>query len=165
MTSNPQEPPQYDYPQLDQLFNAQTIRAQISVENWQDAIQAAGRLLVESGGTQPGYVHAMERVIRELGPYAVLAPGIVLLHARPEDGVLQPCMVLMTLSTPVCFGHSQNDPVDIVLALGAVDKKTHIQALQQLAGFLGDPLFLAKLREAQDDPALLSVIQNWVKVL
>jgi mannitol/fructose-specific phosphotransferase system IIA component (Ntr-type) len=164
MTSNPQEPPQQDYPQLDQLFNAQTVRAQISVDNWQDAIQAAGRLLVESGGTQPGYVDAMERVMRELGPYAVMAPGIVLLHARPEDGVLLPCMVLMTLSTPVCFGHSQNDPVDIVLALGAVDKKTHIQALQQLAGFLGDPLFLEKLRLAQDDPALLSVIQNWVSV-
>ena len=164
MTSNTQDIQDDIYPQLDQLFNAQTVRAMLSVSDWQDALQTVGRLLVDSGGTLPGYVSAMERVVRELGPYAVLAPGIVLLHARPEDGVLQPCMGMVTLATPVNFGHSQNDPVDIVLALGAVDKKTHIQALQQLAGFLGDPAFLSTLRAAKNTPALLAVIHSWVSV-
>jgi mannitol/fructose-specific phosphotransferase system IIA component (Ntr-type) len=153
------------YPQLATLLNAHTVRAQVSADRWQDTVQAAGRLLVESGGALPCYVDAMERVIVELGPYAVLAPGIVLLHARPEDGVLQPCLVLVTLATPVRFGHSQNDPVDIVLALGAVDKKSHLQALQQLAAFLGDPQLLANLRSAREDAALLDVIQVWAEAL
>ncbi len=121
----------------------------------------SGQILVESGSIEPGYALAMERVIRELGPYAVIAPGIVLLHARPEDGVLEPCLALVTLTSPVCFGHTQNDPVDIVLALGAVDKKSHIQALQQLSLLLGDPAFLDDIRSAEADPSLLAVIETW----
>jgi PTS system ascorbate-specific IIA component len=105
----------------------------------------------------------MERVIRELGPYAVVAPGIVLLHARPEDGVLEPCLALATLSTPVNFGHTQNDPVDIVLALGAINKKAHIQALQQLSRLLGEPEFIQDVRSAKDSLSLLVVIDTWTR--
>jgi PTS system ascorbate-specific IIA component len=147
--------------QFNQLFNPGTVRAQKAVRDWQGAVRLAGQLLVESKCVEPTFIEAMDRVLRELGPYAVIAPGIVLLHARPEDGVLVPCMGLVTLSTPVNFGHSQNDPVDIVIALGAVDKKSHIQALQRLAGLLGDPDGLVKLRSATSDVDLFCVIQSW----
>jgi mannitol/fructose-specific phosphotransferase system IIA component (Ntr-type) len=147
--------------QFNQLFHSGTVRARKTVRDWQEAVHLSGQLLVDNGSVEPAYVDAMERVLRELGPYAVIAPGIVLLHARPEDGVLEPCMGLVTLSTPVRFGHSQNDPVDIVIALGAVDKKGHIQALQRLAGLLGDPDGLTRLRSASTDDVLLSVIQSW----
>jgi mannitol/fructose-specific phosphotransferase system IIA component (Ntr-type) len=102
----------------------------------------------------------MINVIREIGPYVVIAPGIALLHARPEDGVIKTCFGITTLKDPVAFGHSQNDPVDLVLVLGAVDKTSHIQALQQIATFLGYPANLEKLREAQDDDELFSIIQS-----
>ena len=121
----------------------------------------AGQLLVKTGSIQQSYVDAMEKVIRDLGPYAVIAPGIVLLHARPEDGVNEPCFGLVTLATPVPFGHSQNDPVDLVFVLGATDKNSHIQALQRLAGLLSDLSSLAKLRASKDDNQLFTVIQTW----
>jgi len=98
-------------------------------------------------------------VLKEMGSYAVIAPGIVLLHARPEDGVISPCLGLITLSTPVDFGHSENDPVDIVLALGATDKDTHIRALQQLARLLGDETGLELIRSASDSHTLLNNIR------
>jgi mannitol/fructose-specific phosphotransferase system IIA component (Ntr-type) len=161
MTNEPFVSQKDSYPQLNRVISSKTIRARVSVQDWQDAIHTAGQLLVENHSVEPRYVEAMERVVRELGPYAVLAPGIVLLHARPEDGVLEPCLAMMTLTTPVCFGHSENDPVDIVLALGAVDKSSHIQALQQLAGLLGDSAALSRLRSARDDQELLSVILSW----
>lgn len=161
MTSDLPETKDSDYPKLNQLLNDKTVRAHMNVRDWHETVQVAGKLLVENGSIAPEYVEAMERVIRELGPYAVIAPGIVLLHARPEDGVLEPCLALVTLSTPVCFGHTQNDPVDIVLALGAVNKKTHIQALQQLSRLLGDPAFLTDIRSAKDDRSLMAVIEKW----
>jgi PTS system ascorbate-specific IIA component len=144
------------------LFKREAVRAQKSVQNWQEAVRMAGQLLVETRSIESRYVDAMERVIREIGPYAVIAPGIVLLHARPEDGVIEPCFGLVTLATPVPFGHSQNDPVDLVFVLGAVDKKNHIQALQRLAGLLGDKASLASLRAAQTDEEVFSVIQSWI---
>lgn len=161
MASDPPEINEATSPQLNQLFTPQTVRARLAVRDWQETVRAVGRLLVESGSVTPGYVQAMEDALRELGPYAVLAPGIVLLHARPENGVLKPCIALATLAAPVSFGHSQNDPVDIALALGATDKTSHILALRQLAGLLADAAALARLRAAPDDAALLAVVQAW----
>ena len=145
---------------LASLLTSETLRAKVIVGDWEEATDSVGALLVNSGKVTPDYVQAMKRVLKEMGPYAVIAPGIVLLHARPEDGVLEPCLGLVTLSTPVEFGHSENDPVDLVFALGAKDKKAHIAALQQLALLLGDEESLSELRSAGDAETLLRTIET-----
>jgi PTS system ascorbate-specific IIA component len=68
---------------------------------------------------------------------------------------------MITLSTPIPFGHTQNDPVDLVLAMGAVDKQTHVVALQELARMLMDETTLRQIRSAQDQRSLLAAIQPW----
>jgi mannitol/fructose-specific phosphotransferase system IIA component (Ntr-type) len=140
------------------MISENTARAKVLMASWEAAVDYVGTLLVNDHKVRPEYIPAMKRVFTELGPYAVLAPGIVLLHARPEDGVLEPCLGLITLADPVPFGHSENDPVDLVFALGAVDKSAHISALQQLAGMLGDPQKLKEIRSAQDDQMLFKVM-------
>ncbi len=145
---------------LSSLISQETIRAKLSVNDWEDATETVGRLLVSAGKITADYITAMKRVLKEMGPYAVIAPGIVLLHARPEDGVLVPCLGLVTLMDPVPFGHSENDPVDLVFALGAVDKQAHIAALQQLAEMLGDPDKLQEIRSAANDNSLLKILSG-----
>ncbi|MBE3144495.1 MAG: PTS sugar transporter subunit IIA [Planctomycetes bacterium] len=139
------------------MIDQGTVRARVAALSWEDAVDYVGALLVKAGKIHPSYISAMKRVLHEMGPYAVIAPGIVLLHARPEDGVLEPCLGLVTLSTPVFFGHSQNDPVDLVFALGAVDNKAHIAALKQLAEMLGNADVLSKMRAAHNDLELFEV--------
>jgi PTS system ascorbate-specific IIA component len=146
---------------FEEMFDPAAVRAKRHANDWREAVQIAGQALAGTGRIETRYVDAMERVISDLGPYAVIAPGVVLLHARPEDGVNQPSFGLVTLSTPVPFGHSENDPVDLVFVLAAVDKNGHIQALQQLAHLLGDNEKLAELRAAVDDTSLYAVIQSW----
>jgi PTS system ascorbate-specific IIA component len=97
----------------------------------------------------------MKQALAEIGPYVVVAPGIALLHARPEDGVLEPCISLITLDTPVDFGHSENDPVDIVIAFGATNKITHIPALKRIADQLSESEIVDKIRSAKTDKKLL----------
>jgi ascorbate PTS system EIIA or EIIAB component len=143
---------------LSAMVTEKTIQAKVTVDSWETATDYVGDLLVKANKIKIEYISAMKRVLKELGPYAVLAPGIVLLHARPEDGVLEACLGLITLADPVPFGHSENDPVDLVFALGAVDKQTHISALQELAGMLGNPDKLKELRSAQTDQTLYQVL-------
>ncbi len=143
--------------QLSAMITMDTARAKVAVSSWEGATDCVGNLLVKAGKITPGYIAGMKRVLKEMGPYAVIAPGIVLLHSRPEDGVLEPCLGLVTLSTPVPFGHSQNDPVDIVLALGATDHEAHLAALQQLAMLLGNPDKLSSIRSAQNDSELVRI--------
>ncbi|MDZ4159448.1 MAG: PTS sugar transporter subunit IIA [Anaerolineaceae bacterium] len=140
--------------QLADILKLETVRAKIKVDSWQHAAAEVGRLLVEAGMVEEQYVEKMKQVLEELGPYVVIAPGVALLHARPEDGVLHPCIGLLTLMDAVNFGHSENDPVDIVLAFGATDKNSHINALKQMAERLGDPEAVTRIRSAKSDEAL-----------
>jgi len=148
---------------LANLLTRQTMEARVTVSGWEEAADRVGSLLVQAGRVEPSYTQAMKRVLQEMGPYAVIAPGIVLLHARPEDGVCEPCLGLITLATPVEFGHTENDPVDLVFALGAQDKQAHISALQQLAEMLGDEDMLARLRAAADTQSLYDAVRSWPK--
>jgi mannitol/fructose-specific phosphotransferase system IIA component (Ntr-type) len=143
------------------MLTAQTVRARVAAPTWHEAVEQVGALLVQAEAIEPGYVEAMKRVLQQMGPYAVIAPGIVLLHARPEDGVRRPCLGITTLAAPVRFGHSQNDPVDVVVAMGAVDKQAHLAALQQLALLLADGPTLERIRSAADDRQLLSALMDW----
>ena len=149
--------------QLEGLLIKNTIAARLLLSTREEIIQKAGELLVEADMVEPRYIQAMKRVLDELGPYCVIAPGIALLHARPEDGVKQACLSLITLQYPVKFGHSTNDPVDIVFTLGAKDKQGHIEALAELAGYLSKEKFLQMIRACENSQALQKAIFDYIK--
>jgi mannitol/fructose-specific phosphotransferase system IIA component (Ntr-type) len=146
--------------QLSSLITEATVQTKVTVGSWEEATEYVGNLLLKAGKIEAGYISAMKRVLKEMGPYAVIAPGIALLHARPEDGVVEPCLGLITLLDPVPFGHSQNDPVDIVFALGATDKQSHILALQQLSNLLGKDENLKSIRAAQQGRVLVEIFSG-----
>jgi PTS system ascorbate-specific IIA component len=78
----------------------------------------------------------MIKAFEELGPYMVIAPGIALAHGRPSEAVLETGLSLVTLSDPIEFGHSSNDPVSLVIGLAAVDHDSHIDLMSALAEML-----------------------------
>jgi len=124
---------------LSSLINEDTIRLRYPAEDWIDAVRAAGELLVVRGKILDGYVEAMIETVKELGAYIVIAPGVAMPHARPEDGVLDDAIGLVTLRQPIRFGNPENDPVSLVLALAVTDKERHIDALATLTEMLGRP--------------------------
>lgn len=105
----------------------------------EEAIRAAGRLLVESGAAEDSYVEAMVASYEAKGPYFVLAPHIALPHAKTEDGVHEASVSLARLQEPVAFGHKANDPVKLVFALGSASNADHIALLRKLTLLLNDP--------------------------
>lgn len=134
--------------EIKELIRKEIIDVDVSVEDWQGAIRAVGRLLVEDGAVEERFVDAMIRVAKEFGPYIVVAPGIALPHARPEDGVIKASIGIIRLKTPVNFGNEDNDPVYLVVALAAIDNKQHIEGLQRLAMVLGNKDKIAAIKDA-----------------
>lgn len=145
---------------LSKMLAKETIALRLSVGDWQQAVREAGRLLVNVGAVEPRYVEAMIQTVREMGPYIVIAPGIALPHARPEDGVKKACMSLVTLNPPVNFGNKCNDPVKLVIAFGTTDNKTHINALAEMAKLLGDSTKVEGLKRASSPEELLKLIDS-----
>ena len=115
------------------LLTIERIAVHIHVSDWRDAIQQVGLLMLRSGVIEERYIDAMIRTAEELGPYIVMAPGIAIPHARPEDGVIKPCLALATLEDPVPFGNPDNDPVALLLAFGTDNSKQHTEALAEIS--------------------------------
>src|SRR4051812_46242537 len=90
-----------------------------SADDWRAAVALAGAALARTGAADPSYADEMVRMIDEHGPYVVIAPGLALAHARPGPEVLRDGLSVVTLETPVAFGHPYNDPVRVVLGLAA----------------------------------------------
>ncbi|MCL4426541.1 MAG: PTS sugar transporter subunit IIA [Firmicutes bacterium] len=143
---------------LHELLTGQTIQLGVDAPNWRAAIEEAGNLLARTGSVETGYVQAMIKMVEELGPYIVVAPGVALPHARPKDGVKRICMSLVSLSRPVSFWHPNYDPVDLIFALGAVDNSSHVEVMAQLAALLNDKERLARIRTAARRGAVSEVI-------
>jgi mannitol/fructose-specific phosphotransferase system IIA component (Ntr-type) len=137
------------------------IRLQVQAKDWQEAVRQGGQLLLDGGKCEARYVDAMVEAVREMGPYMVLAPGLALAHARPEDGVLELGLSVITLSTPVDFGSEANDPVSLVISFGGVDKESHIGMLQALARFLMVEENQAFLRQATSVPDVMEAFKHY----
>ncbi len=81
------------------------------MENWQQALAVCAEPLLAAGTITPDYVAAIRDQHRQLGPYYVLAPGLAMPHARPEEGAKGLGLSLLKLERGVSFDAAEFDPV------------------------------------------------------
>ena len=127
---------------LQDLLSEDNVSFRYPAETWEDVIRHGGQLMVDAGFTDPTYTEAMIDVVRDMGPYIVLAPGLAMPHARPEVGAKQVGAALVTLEKPIDFGSPENDPVSVAIFLCAPNKDEHIQLLTDIATLFEDEEFL-----------------------
>lgn len=127
---------------LQDLLSEDNVSFHYPAETWEDVIRHGGQLMVDAGFTEPTYTEAMIDVVRDMGPYIVLAPGLAMPHARPEMGAKQVGAALVTLEKPIDFGSPENDPVSVAVFLCAPNKEEHIQLLTDIATLFEDEEFL-----------------------
>jgi PTS system ascorbate-specific IIA component len=130
------------------LLTADAIVLGAVVEDWRAAVREAGAALARSGSAHPAYADEMVRMIEEHGPYVVIAPGLALAHARPGPEVIANGLAIVTLATPVNFGHPHNDPVSVVLGLAVADAESHLASVAQLANVFNDDRAIPALAAA-----------------
>ncbi|HMH58481.1 MAG TPA: PTS sugar transporter subunit IIA [Galbitalea sp.] len=128
---------------------AEAILLGVRVDDWREAVRAAGSALTAAGIADPSYADEMIRMIEEHGPYVVIAPGLALAHARPGPEVREDGIAVVTLATPVDFGHPYNDPVSVVLALAVHASDTHVALVAELANLFNDSTAIADLAAAK----------------
>lgn len=126
------------FPKLADAFGENSIRVLAAALDREHAIELAGELLVSSGRVTPEYTTAMVEVLETHGPYFVIAPGIALAHAKPDESVISTGLSLVTLAEPIAFGNEANDPVKLVFGLCAIDHDSHIEMLAELSDLLSD---------------------------
>jgi PTS system ascorbate-specific IIA component len=143
---------------LEQALGQGSIKLQQGCVSWRESFELAGLGLVESSRTTSAYTNEMIQAFEELGPYMVIAPGIALAHGRPSEAVLATGLSLVTLSTPVVFGSTANDPVSLVIGLAAVDHDSHIDLMAALSELLMSEDTVNLLLQARNESEVRSYL-------
>ncbi|SDB81008.1 transcriptional antiterminator, BglG family [Pelagirhabdus alkalitolerans] len=145
---------------LKDVVTDRLIETNVEVDNAQEAVIAAGKLLLKEKLIEEQYIDAMVNTFTDNGPYIVIAPGIAMPHARPEKGALDIGISIITLEKPVKFGHPKNDPVNIVIGLCAIDHQSHLTALSELMDILSDEKSIEKINEANTSETILKIVKG-----
>lgn len=114
-----------------------SIKLHQSVSNWEEAIKIGTDMLEASNVITPDYYQAIVKSIKDLGPYIILAPGLAMPHARPEQGVNQTGFALVTFDTPITF-EGEDEPVSMMITLAGSDGDEHMEGLMQITQVLDD---------------------------
>lgn len=144
------------------LIENNSIKLHQTASNWEEAIKIGTDMLVASGAIEPRYYDNIVSKIKEMGPYIILAPGLAMPHARPEEGVIKTAFALVTLKEPIYFD-GEEEPVDVLLTLAGSDSDQHMQGLMEITQVLDDPdsetgVDLDKVRRCQNTQDVYAVI-------
>ncbi|WP_028263800.1 BglG family transcription antiterminator [Atopobium fossor] len=147
-------------PMLHEVLTKDLVEVNYEAADRNDAVRRAGRLLVKRGIAEESYIEAMIENVEVNGTYIVIAPGIAMPHARPDKGAKSIGFGIITLRHPVIFGHPTNDPVEIVIALCAIDHQTHLKALAELAEILADETKVKQIKLANTPGEIIKIMEG-----
>ena len=142
------------------LLTKKNIAVNVKATDWKEVVEETGKLLLEADQIEERYIEAMKQSIIDNGPYVVIGKGIALLHARPEDGVKENCLSLITLDEPVEFGNENNDPVQIAFAFGTVDNEKHVKTISELSVVLMEESAVDKIAAMGSAEDILKYIED-----
>ncbi|HIE9287878.1 PTS sugar transporter subunit IIA [Klebsiella variicola] len=129
-----------------------------SIDNWKNAVRLSAEPLLAQGYMAEHYIEAILKSHEELGPYYLLAPGLAMPHARPEQGALRNGLSLLHIKEGISFGSTENDPVYVIIMLCAHSGNEHITMIGELAELFSDQQKLERLLKADDIKAIQAVI-------
>lgn len=146
---------------LEKWLNGPTIQCREQVDNWQQALAICAQPLLDAGSITADYVPAIIRQQQTLGAYYVLAPGLAMPHARPEEGAKAHGLSLLKLQRGVSFNAGEFDPVDLIIMLAAADKHSHIDMIATLAELFSSEQDMAELHQANTPEEIKNIIQRF----
>ncbi|HDK6400291.1 TPA: PTS sugar transporter subunit IIA [Klebsiella variicola] len=129
-----------------------------SIDNWKNAVRLSAEPLLAQGYMAEHYIEAILKSHEELGLYYLLAPGLAMPHARPEQGALRNGLSLLHIKEGISFGSTENDPVYVIIMLCARSGNEHITMIGELAELFSDQQKLERLLKADDIKAIQAVI-------
>ena len=149
---------------LRDLIEASAIVYDMTSRDWESAIHYAAHPLVLAKKIDAAYPDAIIKSAKDFGPYFVVAPGIAIPHARPEEGALENAIGISVLANSVNFLESPNNPVRYLFTLSMTSSRGHLEALAQLIELFEQEGFLDCLSRVQapsDVINILTYIEKW----
>lgn len=127
--------------------------------DWEEAINRAGKLLLDKNLIEAQYISRMIEIVKDKGPYIAIAPEICLAHAGIEDGVKKSAISLLVIRNGIKLGH-QFDPIKFVFVLAPINKKGHMPALTDIMDFANNTDLMKKIAAAKSEAAAYKMLKD-----
>ena len=129
-------------------------------ESFLEAASKSAGLLSSVGAVGEGYADEVIQIIRDRGPYMVVAPQVAIVHGRPSDDSITSAMALVISKKDLISGSEKNDPVRIVFAISSTTNDQHIEMLQALSAFLLISGVVEKLQKSSTVSEVRQILSN-----
>lgn len=144
-------------PSLTDLLPMQNIKIEKDMNNWEEAVFEAGKILEDNGYIKEKYIYEMIEKIKELGMYMMIGDGIILPHADIGENVIKTGISYLQLKKPVLF---QNIEIKHIFALASCDKKEHIKGLLELKENIDENNLKEILEKCSTEKEVFKIIKN-----
>ena len=134
------------------IISPENIVFNAEANDYEQAIRAAGALLVRSGAAKPSYVDAMVEAAKTF-KYIVLAPGVAMPHARPEQGAIETQIGITLFREGVSF-EGKEETAKLFVTLAAKDSDSHVDALVKISELLSDEEKVESILASPDQQTL-----------
>lgn len=140
---------------LIKLLKRENVKIFDSVSDWEEAIFLATKGLIEQGFVTSDYPQKIIELTKEYGAYYILAPNIALIHARPEDGVIDNQIAITLLRKPVFFDGNGRS-AKLLITLAAKNSKDHLEALKSIGELIMDKKRVIHVLNSRNEKVLFN---------
>ncbi|SHF26333.1 transcriptional antiterminator, BglG family [Seinonella peptonophila] len=161
LVSETEPDPMYQKLPFDVTFNETLVQAHAHAEDWQDAIRLGTRSLLEQGYIESRYHKKIIENLQTIGPYMVVAPGVILSHAGPDDGVRTNAFSIVTLDQGVDFGDPLNTPVQLIWTLALKETKNEL-LIEKIMEVILDQHTVSQLLSTDSANKIYTIIQQQI---
>ena len=141
-------------PNLIDILKPEHIRiVEEPIGDWQQVVKAACEPLELDRSIRRSYTQSIIDITEKYGPYSMIAPGVILLHAQPGDGAEHLSLSMLLLRKEVSFGFPIN--IDIALVISMPYNYSHLNALYQLNVLFKNEDFLATIRNCNSEREIM----------
>lgn len=137
------------------MITPEAVRLGATASDKADAVDQCGKLLLELGAVEPGYLPAMHE--REKSVPTYLGEGVAIPHGTDAARALVKKTALGVIQFPEGVDW---DGQRVTIAIGiAASGEEHVGVLSALAKVLMDPARAARLREAEDAATVIDLLR------
>lgn len=145
---------------LKELIDKGRISFHDGFDNWEDAIKASCKPLIDDGAIEEAYADAIISNVKKYGAYIVIAPNICIPHAQEGVvGVNETAMCFMRTKNPVHFSDDPEQDARLFFVLASTDNEVHLQNLSNMVGLIEDEAIVDKLLQAECKDDLDAIVE------
>lgn len=157
----PMEKPENENKKFIDFINEKNVMVLDEVENFEEGIRKAGKMLINSGNISEEYVESCIKAFNEQGAYMVIGPNTVLPHSDNFKSVRETGYGFLKLMKPLIVEYDDTFlNIENIILLASLDGKEHRNSLLDLKGMIDKYNFEKRIAKCKTEKLLLKKIND-----